>query len=249
MANKSIKTAYANTGSIDVNNHPLKDGVEWTSTSHSYVSTVTPTHGNTTPFITTNFDFVTNVESTGLIYRDLSDSNLWTFYKNSNEVCEFNIRFGSPGSAYHKWMPATIFAGGGLLEQNLTAYNSNWRVRRLAFVFRNMDTNAERIYSPGEDRGSTTSQNVRLVAMINASHYNAINSWGNRWRLYQTIINVRSNSTQAVQEPRAKIGALRYYVRMPGLTGSTKLIVPQHMNWNDFLALDASGQRAFSSTY
>ena len=249
MATKSIKTTPANTGSANINNHESKDAIEWTSTINSYPTTVTPTHGNTTQFVTTNFSPSDNVENPGLIYRSLNDSTVWIITKNSDQVCEFNITFGSSGSSYHKWMPATIFAGGGFLEQNLTAHNSNFRIRRIAFSFRNMDTGDVRIYSPGWNRGNTTSQNPRHVSMGSSSNYNIINSWGNRWRLYQTIINVRSNPTQAVQRPRMKFGVLRYFVHMPGLTGTTKLVVPQHMNWNDFLALGASGQRAFSSSY
>ena len=249
MTNKTLAVAAANTGTAsDPTAHSSKDAVKWTSTIHAYPSTVTPTHGDTTPFITNNFS-TANITETGVPYDPITNSSGWTITKNSNEVCEFNIRFGSSGSVYHKWMPATIFAGGGFNERNLTAYNSNFRIRRIAFVFRNMDTNAERIYSPGWDRGTTTSTNARKATMDSATHYNVINSWGNRWRLYQTIVNIRSNPTQSVQQPKMRFGDLRYYVHMPGLTGTTRLFVPQHMGWNDFLALDAAGQRAFSSTY
>lgn len=250
MTNKTLKVTPANTGTASgPDGHASKDLIEWTSIIHGYPSTVTPTHGDTTPFVTTNFSTTSNITGTGSPYKPVSESTGWNITKNSNQVCEFNIRFGSSSSIYHKWMPATIFAGGGFNERNITGNNSNFRIRRIAFVFRNMDTNAERIYSPGWDRGSTTSTNARKASMDSATHYNIINSWGNRWRLYQTIINVRSNSTSAVQQPKMRLGDLRYYVRMPGLTGTTKLFVPQHMSWNDFLALDAAGQRAFSSTY
>lgn len=249
MTNKALKTTPANSGTPSLSDHESKDAIEWTSQVHQLPTIVTPTHGDTTQFITTNFSQSDNIENTGLIYRSLNDSNVWTITKNSDQVCEFNIRFGSPSSSYHKWMPATIFAGGGFLEQNLTGNNSNFRIRRIAFSFRNMDTGDERIYSPGWDRGKTTSTSPRHAAMTGSNHYSIINSWGNRWRLYRTIINVCSNSTQAVQTPRTKFGVLRFFVHMPGLTGTTKMLVPQHMNWDDFLALDASGQRAFSSTY
>jgi len=248
MTNKSLKTTPANTGSVNLSNHESRDAIEWTSSLPLFPSTVTPTHGDTTPFITTNFSQTSNIENSGLPYRPLSDPNLWIIKKTSDQVCEFNIKLGSSASSYHKWMPATIFAGGGFLEQNLTGHNSNFRIRRIAFVFKNMDTNAERTYSPGWDRAKTTSKDPRHAAMTSSSHYSVINSWGNRWRLYQTVINLRSNSTSSVQSPRMKFGVLRYFVHTPGLTGTTKIIVPQHMHWSDFLALDASGQRAFSST-
>jgi len=250
MTNKTLKTTPANTGSVNLSNHESRDAIEWTSSIVQFPITVTPTHGDTTPFTTTNFSQVDNIVVYGLPYRSLSDPDTWTIVKpSSDQVCEFNITFGSSSSSYHKWMPATIFAGGGFLEQNLTGNNSNFRIRRIAFSFRNMDTNAVRIYSPGWDRAKTTSKDPRHAAMTSSSHYSVINSWGNRWRLYQTTINLRSNSTSAVQTPRMKFGVLRYFVHTPGLTGTTKIIVPQHMHWNDFLALDASGQRAFSSTY
>lgn len=164
--------------------------------------------------------------------------------KNTAAMVEFNLRiYGSPGH----WIPAPMLKGFCFQELWATAFNSNWRIRRLALEFRNWKTASTRIYAPNWDHASAAQNKYVFRNMSGQDHWSVIRSWGPDWVLYGAIFNYKSNGTSAVQRPKHHLFGTRVAWQTPGLTGSTRWMPFKYQSYTTFLSQMEEGLAEFHS--
>ena len=204
-----------------------------------------PSHGATGNFFSSNANKA-DIEDKYLV----SPGGVWNgnqndgfiVEKNSADMVEFNLAIvGSPGH----WIPAPMLKGFCFQELYATAYNSNWRVRRLALKFRNWNTNTIRTYAPDWDNAQQAQNKYVFRNMSSQTHWNVIRSWGPEWSLYGAVFNYKSNSTSAVQKPKHHLFGVRVAWQTTGLTGTTKWMPFKFQSWTKFTAEMQAGTPQF----
>ena len=235
MANKTLRTYPANLN-IDSLGHnqtaPLVPSFTNRDEDYTYKSSFYPDYGATSNYFSNNVNGSISqyvVKSGGVWNSNQNDG--FIIEKNTDQLVEFNLRFyGSPGH----FIPAPMLKGFSFQELYATAFNSNWRTRRLALEFRNWRTGSTRTYAPDWNIGAQAQNKYEFRNLSNQSHWSVIRSWGPEWVLYGAIFNIRSNSTDSVQRPKMHLYSARVAWQTTGITGTTKWVPTRYEGWTSF---------------
>ena len=238
MANKQFLHYPANLSVNDLGgnqNAPMVPSFTNRDDDYAIKSSFYPDYGSTGLYFSANVDnksdFINNylVKPGGVWNGNQNDG--FIIEKNSSQMVDFNLRiYGYPGH----WIPASMLKGFSFQELYATAFNSNWRTRRLALEFVNYETNESRSYAPNWNNAAQAQNKYVFRNMSSQSHWDIIRSWGPKWVLYGAIFNIRSESTSAVQRPKMHLYSVRVAWQTTGLSGSTRWIPFKYGGFSDF---------------
>ena len=192
-------------------------------------------------------NYVTRRMAPWKIPSDLADNKHGFFIQKPSTIAAKEVPVIIEGGVGH-WMPAPIYRNIGWWWQNQTSVNSNWIVRTPGLLLRNWRTNEERTYSIGwNTTQGTTGTNGQVYAVTGQQKSDPVNALGPDWFIYGVMFHMRSKNTSGAQSPKGFLADVALGWHYPGLSGITKLIIPDKMSWDDFRAAKAAGEVSFYS--
>jgi len=239
MANTDLPSTFGTKYASNENAHYQIPFLEWFragSNYKTYMNSFTPDIGSTTP-LNSNvvypdaLDYVSNKGSQFFPQEGKLDNGFSLVKENLQYMKEINIKYQG-GSGL--WMPCAIFRSFSFYWSNLTALQSNWAPRNIAFEVRDSMSFDKLNWGAGWTTSPITSATGKLYYLNGTSKVNEIRSLGPNWYITGVIFNVRSNSTSSRERPLADLVDCRFGWEHDGLQGTNRMILPKTMIWDDF---------------